>query len=264
MAQKRTGHFFVGAVLLAAKLAVSLTTASVGGTASAQDAVRLATRVDLPPYITRDGSGGIEIDIVKAVFKKAGLTPEFLQMPNPRMVSTFETKRMDGILTRETYLRTEACKTGVYFRHWNVGVTLASRKLKLTSIADLSRYSVLSFVGARKFLAVDFRMAVDRSPHYTEAPFQDTHMDLLYTQRFDVVVGDRWILKHSQHTEYRRTGEFRDIAIHEIMEPLEYVMWFHDRDVCSRVANALLALKQSGEYDAIREGHYRVLRQVPG
>jgi len=109
-----------------------------------------------------------------------------------------------------------------------------------------------------------FKSAVEKSPHYVEVAFQETHMGLLYQGRFDTVVGDEWILRHSLKSLFDQTGDYKEIVIHSIMEPLRYVAHFHKDSHCKAFNDGLTALRTTGRYDAILKAHHERIMEIPG
>jgi len=229
-----------------------------------EEEITLASRVDLPPYTERGATGGIEVDLVTAILAEGGFRAKFIQFPINRMVLSFVNQRTDGLLLQLQDVKTGGCVTDVYFEHANVAVTLKEAGLTLARIEDLSNYAVLSFEGATRFMRPAFKTAVEKSPHYVEVAFQETHLDLLYQGRFDTVVGDEWILRHSLKVLFDETGDYREIVSHPIMEPLKYVAHFHKDFHCKAFNDGLTALRATGRYDAILKAHYERIMEIPG
>lgn len=232
---------------------------SLGGTAHAQPQsrpipekiIRVATRHFLPPYVYENAESGIEIDLVKAVFKESNFGIEFVQLPRIRMISSFEDNQLDGILTQNVKASNVGCATKWYIEHQNVALTVGSRQLKVDTLNDLSNFAVISFSGATRYLGKTFSDAVQLSRRYTESGDQGTHISLLYKGRFDVAVGDNWILRLAQKRHLDQTGEYMALDTHKVMPASHYVARFHDQEMCDAFDTALDKIRDNGAYNEI-------------
>lgn len=216
-----------------------------------QQDIFLATRIDLPPYVENAARTGIEIDLINAIFSGSPYRPIFMQQPRVRMISSFEGDQMNGILTQNIRSTNAGCATDVYISHENVAKTIASRNIEITGLASLAGKSVLSFDGATRYIGKVFGDAVAKADRYIETSNQRQHIELLYMRRFDIVVGDRWILQLAQKKHYDTTGEYEVLATHSILKPSDYVARFHDQAVCDFFNKKLTQMRQNGGYDAV-------------
>ena len=247
----------------AAKILVSFIglVAAFGPAAAAQPegddgrTLRLATREFIPPYVHEHAESGIEVDLVKAIFRDTPYEIEFVQLPRIRMISAFEDNQLDGILTQNVKNSTSGCATDWYIEHQNVGLSVRSRRLEIASLSDLRNYAVISFSGATRYLGEEFRSAVRGAKRYTETGDQGAHISLLYKGRFDVVVGDNWIMRLAQKRHFDETGERMELAMHPLMPPSRYVARFHDKAVCEAFNTALRHLHENGTYAEIWAGY---------
>lgn len=221
-----------------------------------QDPIRLATRKDIPPYIMNNASTGIEIDLISAIFKEAGIPIEFVQMPRVRMIQMFDDGQIDGALTQNPNSSKSGCATNWYLTHHNLGFSLKKRNLTITSLADLQKYSVLSFDGARQYLGPQFEQAVQKNDLYVEAADQSVHIELLYKKRFDIVVGEAWVLRLIQQKQVEETGLYHELETHTIMPPTLYSARFKNTALCTAFNEALTTITLKGKYDHIIS-HYR-------
>ncbi|NVJ99600.1 MAG: transporter substrate-binding domain-containing protein [Alphaproteobacteria bacterium] len=221
--------------------------------------VEIATREFLPPYVEQRAGGGIEIDIVKAILRDSAYEPVFIQQPRVRMISAFESKVLDGILTQNIAASNEGCATDWYISHQNVAITVEDKDMQITGLPDLKGLSVLSFSGATRYLGQEFANAIKDTERYTESGDQGKHISLLYKNRFDVIVGDSWILSLAQKRFFTQTGQYKAIHKHPIMAPSLYVARFHDQAICDAFNLGLRSLRASGEYADIWDGYEKQL-----
>ncbi len=193
----------------------------------------IATREDIPPYVQNDASSGLEIDLIRAVFANTGYDVNFIQLPRIRMIQMFEEGSVNGVSTQNIQVSPNfGCATETYLTHRNVGATLASSAIHLRSLDDLEGLAVLSFSGATRYLGSEFASATKKSRRYTESEHQQTHIELLYKKRFDVAIGEEWILRLIQRKYFDTTREYWPLKIHYIMPTTHYVARFHDPAVC--------------------------------
>lgn len=221
--------------------------------------IEIATREYLPPYVGQRASDGIEIDIVKAILKDTPYEAVFIQQPRVRMIAAFENKELNGILTQNVNASKVGCYTDWYISHQNVAITVKDRELQIEGLADLEGRAVLSFSGATRYLGDGFGNAIKRASRYTESGDQAKHISLLYKNRFDVIVGDSWILSLAQKRHFTKTGEYRATHKHPIMPPSLYVARFQEQAICDAFNHSLRSLRASGEYAEIWDGYTKQL-----
>lgn len=221
-----------------------------------QRSIPIAIRHDVQPYVSEEGNGGLELDLVKAIFAQMPYEPEFVQLPRVRMIQTFNAHSVDGVLTSNVTLDGEGCLTDWYIQHQNVGVTLADREIPLQSLTDVSDLSIITFDGATRFLGPEFASEAQKSPRYIESSDQNIHVSLLYLGYFDAAIGDEWILKLAQVNQKEKTGVYQPLTIHRILPTTLYAARFHDPEVCSAFNAGLKTVRESGQYDEIVRRHF--------
>lgn len=217
----------------------------------------LATRHHLPPYVYKKANSGIEVDLIKAIFNDMGMDIKFVQMPRIRMIQSFDQGSVHGILTQNITASNVGCATDWYLKHQNVGFTLAEENLQLSTLQDLRKFSVLSFDGARRYLGEAFRAAVDNNPRYKESINQAAHIELVYLKRFNVIVGDEWILRLAQRNHFDQTGKYKRMTAHYIMPPSLYSARFQEQSICDSFNASLSKLRGSGSYEQIVSAYHQ-------
>lgn len=222
---------------------------------ASQEIVDVAIRYDVRPYVAREGTSGMEIDIVKAVFAETGYQPNFVQMPRVRMIQSFNAKAMDGVLTSNVAVAGEGCLTNWYIQHQNVGFTLTSKNMAFNNLTDVAEHSIITFDGATRFLGDAFASAASMSPRYVESSDQNTHVSLLYAGYFDAAIGDEWILRLAQVNQRETTGDYQPLTIHRILPVTNYGARFHDQAVCDAFNIGLDTIRSNGVYNMIVRSH---------
>lgn len=218
--------------------------------------VSVAIRQDVQPYVTDEGAGGFEIDLVKAIFSETKYTPEFVQLPRVRMIQTFNSQGIDGLLTSNVTLKGQGCLTDWYIEHKNVGVTLAARKIAINRLPDIADMSIITFDGARSFLGPTFVAETKKSQRYIESPDQKIHVSLVYFGYFDVAIGDEWILKMAQIDHKRKSGTYKPLTIHRILPATLYGARFRDQAICDAFNKGLATIRANRRYDVIVSEHF--------
>lgn len=230
---------------------------------AAQEQVDIAIRYDVRPYVANQGTGGMEIDIVKAVFAEMDYLPNFVQMPRVRMIQSFNAKAMDGVLTSNVAVAGEGCLTKWYVQHQNVSFTLTSRNMEFDSLSDVANHSIITFDGATRFLGDAFARAASLSPRYVESSDQNTHVSLLYAGYFDAAIGDEWILRLAQVDQRQSSGEYQPLTLHRILPVTNYGARFHDQRVCDAFNIGLDTIRGNGVYNMIVRSHLdRISAQI--
>ncbi|MBO6503460.1 MAG: transporter substrate-binding domain-containing protein [Kordiimonadaceae bacterium] len=229
----------------------------------AQEQVDIAIRYDVRPYVANQGSGGMEIDIVKAVFAEMDYTPNFVQMPRVRMIQSFNAGAMDGVLTSNVTVPGEGCLTNWYIQHQNVGFTLTSSDVAFNNLSDVAQHSIITFDGATRFLGSAFASAASLSPRYVESSDQNTHVSLLYAGYFDAAIGDEWILRLAQVNQRELSGEYQPLTIHRILPVTNYGARFQDQRICDAFNIGLDTIRNNGIYNMITRSHLdRISAQI--
>jgi polar amino acid transport system substrate-binding protein len=225
---------------------------------TADDSVlKLATRPNLPPYIQKAATSGIEIHLVKAIFQNTHQKIDFVQMDRIQMIQRFESGEMDGVLTQNTNTTSVGCLTDWYLLHQNVAFSIRSKNLSLKSLADLQNYNVVSFHNATVFLGDAYRNAVADSPLYREISPQQKHISLLYNGEADVVVGDEWIIRHIQRRYFEKTDTYKELQVHQIMPPTLYGVRFQKQKTCDIFNQGLQTIRRSGLYEQIVDSYHQ-------
>jgi len=231
---------------------------ALGAATVADDrAVQVATRPNIPPYIIDGARSGIEVDLVRAIFKEMGQPVEFVQMDRVAMIERFETGELEGTLTQGTTASSHGCLTDWYMVHQNVGFTLHDKNVELTALTDLSALPVVTFQNAKKFLGEPFKSIVGTNPRYQEVAPQSRHIGMLYDGEVDVIVGDEWIIRYVQRRHFEKTGEYHELRLHQIMPPTLYSARFQNQSTCDKFNHALSTVRKSGLYSDIVDGYHR-------
>ena len=227
---------------------VALSTLVLAPVAQADGLLRIATRDAIEPYVSEGAKSGIEIDLLNQIFAKMQVEVRYVQLPRIRMVQSFDNKIMDGILTQNVKASNVGCATDWYLKHQNVALSLTERNVKIDTFADIQPLSVISFDGATIYLGKKYKQAVSAAHRYTESVNQSSHIELLYKKRFDIAVGDEWILRLAQRTLFEVKNIHKPLTTHYIMDASLYSARFQDPALCIKFNEALAELRSTGAY----------------
>lgn len=101
----------------------------------------IGSALNRPPYIIEDAESGLEIDIIKAAFKEIGQSVNFKFYSRKCQVLYFNKDRLDAVMTMSTLNGIRGYWSESYIEYDNVAISLASRQLKINSIAQLQHYT---------------------------------------------------------------------------------------------------------------------------
>lgn len=217
--------------------------------------LRIGFGTHKPPYVFENEARGLEYDIVAAAARAAGFTLEVHYAPMERLHLALRRGDLDGIATTNEHSGIEAFYSASYIDYHNAAVALSSHNYRITSIADLSGYSVSAFQRARLLLGPEFQAMADSNSRYREEALQINRNRLLYSGRVDVVVGDPRILRYLNAQVADQVDSSQPITWYFIFPPTPYSVGFRQEAQRERFDQGLAQIRASGEYLQI-EQHY--------
>lgn len=239
----------------------ALLTWSLRGFAHAADAVDIQVGMGLakPPYIMKPGEAGLEYEIVDKALAAAGYRMTPLYYPQARALGLMRAGQLEAILSVTEGIGGNDFFSDNYIVYQNVAITLTSRRIRISSIDDLSRYSVAAFQNAHFVLGEQFKAVVSNHPNYVEHPQQITQNRLLYLHRVDVVVGDRFIFRYFNREVEQPIDSSQPVTFHQIFPPSPRKAVFRDAAVRDKFNAGLKAIRQDGTYAAIVKKYQQML-----
>lgn len=230
---------------------VSIAAAFDPASAMSADQMRVGFSSDMPPYVIEAKRSGVEVDIVKAAGKAAGLTVTPLFFPMGRLTRMLDTSEIDAIATTNLNDKTTPYQSDEYVEFRNYAVALASRKLEVKSIADLGKYSVSAFQRAAVLLGPEFEAMARTNQRYREEVEQIVRNRLLFTGRIDLIVGDRRIIEHFNRAIRDWLDTSRPLAWYPLFPPTRYRIGFRDAVLRDRFDTGLAAIRRNGTHAEI-------------
>ncbi len=215
--------------------------------------LKIAVGLALPPYIIEGSNTGIEVDIVQQALLESGNTIKLVYLPFVRVPVSLTDGTADAALTiNESSGIKNIFYSDSHISYQNVAVSLKSKNLKIGSVADLSKVSVVAFQNATKYLGSGFADMAKGNSKYSELGIQDSQVKMLFAGRADVVVMDINIFKYFRQKVNSKDADVnQEIVIHEIFAPTAYKVGFKDKALCEKFNAGLKKLKSSGKYGTI-------------
>ena len=203
-----------------------------------------------PPYILEDTNSGLELDIIRAAFDVEGLEVDFKYYSRKRQQLFFAREKVDAAMTVNELSGLDGAWSDEYIQYQNVAISLAAKKLNLTSLADLGNYSVASFENAGTTLGPDFMRAVENTI-YREVSPQVGLNKMLYLNRIDIVVADRYVFRQLNRQIIENIDWQQALAEHAIIPVSGYKLVFHNSVARDRFNQGLAVIRRNGTYQAL-------------
>lgn len=206
----------------------------------------------LEPYVMPADKSGIEVEIVREALKSQSITMQPVFLSQKRLPLAFSNREIDAISTIVPDSGIEGAYSDVYIHYEDKAITLASRKLSLSKVGDLARFSVLAFPHAAKYLGPEFATLSQNHPNYRETGDQVDQNRTLYRGNVDVVVSDIRIFNYMDRRMQERFGESpKAVQYHDIFVKIPYRMLFRSPAMRDAFNKGLHQLQQSGRYQQI-------------
>lgn len=216
----------------------------------------MAIGLAIAPYNIPETNSGIELDVVREALGLKGYTIVPKYVPFARRSLELLEKRVDGVLTINTSSGIEAFYSDEHITCENVVVSLKKKGLKVATVQDLKGKSVVAFQEATVYLGEAFASMAKENPKYRELAKQQLQLNLLYGDRVDCIVLDRYIFLYLKEKN-RRVDTTQPVDVAHIFEPTPFRVAFSSRKVKDDFNEGLKKLRESGRYDEIIKGYLR-------
>lgn len=220
-------------------------------TASMAETVSVGMGLNKPPYVMEAGKAGLEVEIAQQALAAAGHTMLSQQLPPARGLMLQRAGQLDVLLTVDEGIGGNGYFSEPYVNYQNVAMSLAHRKLPIKRIEDLGNYSVAAFQNASVILGERFKAVAGSHPNYKEYPQQIIQNNLLFSERVDVIVGDRRILHYLTGLLDHQVDASKPVTIHAVFPPSPRKAVFKDATLRDQFNSGLKTIQANGVYDAI-------------
>ncbi|RTE87657.1 MULTISPECIES: ABC transporter substrate-binding protein [Gammaproteobacteria] len=212
------------------------------------------------PYVIQETDRGIEVDIIKEVFARVGVSINALYIPYKNLEEALETfpsiDAAAGVSTRTleqfTYIPNFS-----FFN--NVIVSKTRNNIEINSFSDLTEYSLLAWQGAassgsalgEEFIAL-FGNAERSQDKYFELSNQYQQNAMFWSDRVDLVLLDEHIFEWYRRPVGMVLDVSDEVTYHRLWnESHSTSVVFKDEELADIFRQGLAALKESGQYRAI-------------
>ena len=207
----------------------------------------VAISLDIPPYVMKKATSGLEVDIVRYALKD--YTLRFIQLPYEELQTAVSRKRADvsvGVQISDD----GAFYSADFITFANYAISKKADGLKIDSISDLKNHHVLAWQKAYLELGDEFeRLFSPQSPqrkNYTEVADQREQVQMFWQGKSYVIVIDRSIFNHISKATRHSMSEVR---LHPIFPPItDFKVSFNDHAVRDRFNQGLTKLCNDGKY----------------
>ncbi|XXJ20970.1 substrate-binding periplasmic protein [Desulfovibrio caledoniensis] len=250
-------------LLIAAALVAVLSTPA---SARARE-VRVGVGFAIAPYALREQDAGLEVDVIRAAFRAAGLEARFVFLPNLRLPMALAQGDVDCLASSVGYDMAERTGRPVFYSaptltFRNYAVTLAVRELRIRSVADLSGYMVLGFQDAASYLGPEFKAMTRDNDLYSELGDQSLQVRMLFSGRVDVVISERrvflyWRNRLKGSPAGRAVDLDQAVTFHPIFPAQDRQVVFVDKPLCGEFDTGMAAIRESGSFQRIVRAYGR-------
>jgi polar amino acid transport system substrate-binding protein len=240
---------------------VVLSLITITNTCQARE-LRIAISYDIPPYVTDNGTKGLQLEIFQKAMEQSGYSFSFLQAPFKRLELAVSEMDLDGSLSFGN-TNTE----GTYNSHdllflKNYAITKRGSGVTLNSIADLKGQHILAWQRAHKNLGLEFEQmfgpenTAAYTSKYHEIPIQKNQVDMFLKGRADVIIIDQHIFKEFLSQLSDDKDIYDNFVYHDIFPEINaFKVNFKDKKIRDDFNSGLQLLHDNGTYQSLME-HY--------
>ncbi|MFY8351077.1 substrate-binding periplasmic protein [Pseudoalteromonas sp. SSM20] len=201
-----------------------------------------------PPYVIEETNSGFELEMVSDIFNNMGHSVSYVYVPFGRSNTLIKVNKVDAALTMNEHMETtNLVLSEPYISYQNAAISLKGRSIKIYSVADLKRFSIVAFQNASVVLGNEYRRVTKTSPLYLELPDQRKQVEMLLKGKIDLVVMDINIFNYLS-TELIGASHIKNVDIHRLFPKTNYHIAFTDKKLLHAFNKAMKAYKQSDDY----------------
>lgn len=220
--------------------------------------VTLATSKSIPPYIIKEQQSGIQLDIIKQAFSNAGYqVNQLIFTSNLRAERMLKQNAVDAIVNAPNNGSYAYLSEPVIF-YQNIAISLSARQLSIGSIEDLTKFRLMAFQNAKKYLGDRFSQAAEQAKFYTEVSNQSAQLERLYRGQVDVIILDKRIFHYLNQKRIAQKSPTAPVTKHLIFPESPRLLGFHDPALRDKF-NA--GLKQLNDKDIKHSASHNWLNQ---
>lgn len=243
-------------------LAAIVLTLIVNPTANAKELV-IGFTYDIPPYIIKDATSGMEIDIVRDALKHKGHTFKPKQYSYAELASVIQKDGLDAAAAvQKSDDGTFYSDNFIWFKNYEF--TRKGTDITINSIYDLKGKSIVAWQNAYKDLGPEFEALFSpevKEPYmakYKEIPVQQNQVEMFWKGEADVIVIDEsillWFTKHST----TKNAKVSNLVYHDIFgDKTKFRVSFKDSKMRDDFNAGLKHIREKGIYQKIMDKYLK-------
>jgi polar amino acid transport system substrate-binding protein len=197
----------------------------------------IGSPLDSPPFVFEGEGRGIEMDLVSSVVKKMGYGLVWRHLPPKRIRHQVAQRDIHIGIRSQPKAGDKLFYSRPYIHFQNVAITIEP-KVQITSIQDLSKYSIVAFQNAKDALGPEYAKAVSNCTVYMEMPNQTKQIETLFRRRSQVIVLEKRIFNYFHEKFYPKS----EVTKFEIFPPTSYSAVFNNKNLRDEFDKALQTL----------------------
>lgn len=174
------------------------------------------------------------MDLVSSVIKKMGYGLVWRHLPPKRIRYQVLQREINIGIRSQAQSGDKLYYSRPYIHFQNVAIAI-DPDVQVTSLQDLSNYSVVAFQNAKDVLGRDYAKAVAKCTVYMEMPNQMKQIETLFRRRSQVIILEKKIFNHFRE-QFDHKGE---VKFFEIFPATPYAAVFHDKKLRDEFDKAL-------------------------
>lgn len=208
------------------------------------------------PYVIQGSDGqlsGLEHDLVRDVLQRAGRGLQPRVLPLARLAEDFRRGALPAFTPAAAAMNLPGCLSDVVLVYENIGLSLAERDVAANSVTDLRGLRLLAFQNARSLLPGIEEAIAGARTEYAEVANQMLQVRALFSERADVILGERRIFRTLIAAPDSAVDTRRPVREHRLFPPNPYRVAFADAALCDDFNRALASFRASGDYNRLMQ-----------
>ena len=225
--------------------------------------LKVAFGENKPPYIFGEGNElrGIEFDIVKEALLLSGYEMNYSKLPNKRFNLAIRPMDYDlavGVLNYDPNLY----YSSEYMQVKHYAVAKSSKKISVSSVVDLAKYSVGAWPLAWKYCGEDFKKLFSPDSegnfpkNYTEPLTLERQNRMFWIDRFDIAVTNKITFNYYKKSLANMVNTSPEVIYYDILaDDVKFVVAFRDQKIRDDFESGLSQLKRNKRYHRIFQSY---------
>ena len=211
----------------------------------------------IAPWVMAESNDGIVIDLISEAMEPLGYEIEKVYFPYARRVKSYQAEIVDVVCDiNQKHINISALKghfSGIVYAYKNYAFTLKKRNYSFSNMSELSKYSLLSWQGARKQLGSTYDLMAANNPFYIETHDQRNQVKMLFLERVDIIQLDVQIFEFYRLSLIKENEIDGDIAVDRfaLFGTNPNGCLFHSSKARDDFVKQIALMKQDGRYQEI-------------